>query len=84
MNKWEKTNIVYKFNCKTCPATYIGESSSALKVCINEHKKNRESVVCEHQLEFNHEFDWENTKIIDYVSDYHISNSVFIITFVNI
>ena len=33
-------------------------------------KKNSESVVCEHQLEFNHEFDWENTKIVDYVSDY--------------
>ena len=33
-------------------------------------KKNSESVVCEHQLEFNHEFDWENIKIVDYVSDY--------------
>ena len=33
-------------------------------------KKNSESVVSEHQLEFNHEFDWENTKIVDYVSDY--------------
>ena len=33
-------------------------------------KTNSESVVCEHQLEFNHEFYWENTKIADYVSDY--------------
>ena len=33
-------------------------------------KKNSESVVCEHQLEFNHKFDWEITKIIDNVSDY--------------
>ena len=33
--------------------------------------KYSESVVCEkHQLEFDYEFDWENTKIIDYVSDY--------------
>ena len=31
-------------------------------------KKNSESVVCEHQLEVYHEFDWENTKIIDYKS----------------
>ena len=22
--KWEQTNIVYKFNCKNCPATYVG------------------------------------------------------------
>ena len=40
-------------------ATYIGESKRALRVRINEdkNKKNSESVVCEHQLEFNHEFD---------------------------
>ena len=71
-NKWEQTNILYKFNCKNCPATYIDESKRALRVRINEHKnkKNSESVVCEHQLEFNHEFDWDNTKIVDYVSDY--------------
>ena len=72
-NKWEQTNIFYKFNCKNCPATYIADSNSALRVRINEHKniKNSESVVCEHQLEFNHEFDFENAKIIvDYVSDF--------------
>ena len=40
------------------------------KDSTNKNKKNSESVVCEHQLEFNHEFDWENTKIVDYVSDY--------------
>ena len=70
--KWEQYNIVYKFNCKNCPATHIGESKRALRVRINEHKNetNSESVVCEHQLEFNHEFDWENTKIVDYASDY--------------
>ena len=71
-NNWEQTNIVYKFNYKNCPATYIGESKRALRVCINEHKnkKNSESVVCEHQLGFNHEFDWKNTEIVDYVSNY--------------
>ena len=37
-NKWEQTYIVYKFNCKNCPATYIGESKRALRVRINEHK----------------------------------------------
>ena len=71
-NKWKQTSIVYKFNCKNCPATYIGESKRALRIRINEYKilKNSESVVCEHQLEFNHEFDWENTKIVNYISDY--------------
>ena len=43
-----------------------------LRVRINEHKNKKmsESVVCEHQLKFNHEFDWEHIKIVDYVSDY--------------
>ena len=42
MNKWEQTNIVYKFNCKNCPATtYIGESMRALRVRINEHKNKK-------------------------------------------
>ena len=49
-NKWEQANIVYKFNCKNCPAIYIGESKRALRVRIDEHKnkKNSESTVCEH------------------------------------
>ena len=33
-------------------------------------KKNSEPVVCEYQFRFNHAFNWENTKIVDYVSDY--------------
>ena len=33
-------------------------------------KKSSESVVCDNQLESKHRFDWENTKIVDYVSDY--------------
>ena len=64
---------MYKFNYKNCPATYIDECKRALRVHINEHKNkkiNSESVICGHQLESNHEFDWENTEIVDYVSDY--------------
>ena len=33
-------------------------------------KKNSESVVRENQLEFNHEFNWENTEIINYAPGY--------------
>ena len=43
-NKWEQTNIVYKFNCKNCPATYIGKSKKALRVRINEHKNKKKTV----------------------------------------
>ncbi|XP_043478403.1 uncharacterized protein LOC122508871 [Leptopilina heterotoma] len=64
--KWDKTNVVYKFDCKDCPATYIGETKRSLQTRINEHKKvNDNSVVYRHRLNFNHDFDWENTKILD-------------------
>ena len=43
-NKQEETNIVYKFNCKNCPETYIGESKRALRVRINEHKNTKKTV----------------------------------------
>ena len=70
--KWQQTNIVYSFKCHNCPAIYIGETKRSLKTRINEHKnnKNSESVLFRHQAEFNHEFDWEHVKIIDYESDY--------------
>ncbi|UYV66885.1 hypothetical protein LAZ67_4003230 [Cordylochernes scorpioides] len=36
--KKNKNNVIYKIPCKTCPATYIGETSKALKERINQHK----------------------------------------------
>ena len=70
--KWQQTNIVYSFKCNKCPAIYIGETIRSLRTRINEHKnnKNSESVVFKHWAEFNHEFDWEHVKMIDYESDY--------------
>ena len=40
--KWDRTNIVYKFVCKTCPASYVGEIKRSLKTRINEHKKEQQ------------------------------------------
>ena len=70
--KWQQNNIVYSFKCNNCPAIYIGEMKRSLKTRINEHRnnKNSESVIFKHQAEFNHKFDWEQVKIIDYESDY--------------
>ena len=61
LEKWNKTNVVYKFTCKDCPATYIGETKRSLKTRINEHKN---------KMNYNHEFNWEATKIIDQESNY--------------
>ena len=71
-DKWDRTNVVYKFTCKSCPASYVGETKRALRTRINEHKKNNnpEAVVYQHTKNFSHEFDWNNVKIIDYESNY--------------
>ena len=47
--------MVYKFTCKNCPATYIGETKRSLKTRINEHKKNKniESVIHTHRNSLN-------------------------------
>ncbi|KYN13632.1 hypothetical protein ALC57_14177 [Trachymyrmex cornetzi] len=66
-----KKNVVYKINCKDCNASYVGQTGRKLKTRINEHKKdiNKKSgnfsVVSEHKIEFDHDFDWENIKILD-------------------
>ena len=56
LDKWNQTYVVYKFTSKNCPATYIGETKRSLKTRINEHKnkKSTESVVCQHQVNNNH------------------------------
>jgi len=64
-------NIVYKINCKDCDATYIGQTKRKLSTRVGEHKKdiNRKtsnhSVITEHRLDSNHDFDWENPIMLD-------------------
>ena len=56
----------------SCHIYNIGETKRSLKIRINEHKnkRNSESVVFKHRSQFNHEFDWEHGKIVDYESEY--------------
>ena len=65
-------NVVYKFTCKSCPASYVGETKRAIRTRINEHKKNNnpEAVMYQHTKNFSHEFHCFNVKIIDYESNY--------------
>ena len=32
-----KSNVVYKFTCDACKASYIGETTRHLSTCIHEH-----------------------------------------------
>jgi len=72
-----KNNVVYKIQCRDCEATYVGQTKRQLKTRLKEHKNNikldqsKHSVISEHITKYNHSFDWENTKIIDYESRYY-------------
>jgi len=58
-------NIVYKLSCKNCDATYVGQTKRKLNTRVLEHKNDinkktgKHSVITEHRLDKNHEFDWD-------------------------
>ena len=68
-NTMERTNVVYRICCKDCEAYYISETKKSLKTRIKEHinNKNNESVVCQHKINFGHEFDCNRTVVVDAV-----------------
>jgi len=64
----------YKLRCE---ATYVGQTKRQLRIKLKEHKNNlkqdqsKYSVISEHNIiEYNHSFDWDNTKIIDRESNF--------------
>jgi len=63
--------VIYKISCYDCDASYVGQTKRQLRTRIKEHvsdinKKNGSpSVISEHILNFNHDFKWDNIKIID-------------------
>ncbi|KYN14004.1 2-hydroxyacylsphingosine 1-beta-galactosyltransferase [Trachymyrmex cornetzi] len=63
-------NVVYKIECKKCDATYVGQICRKLYTRIAEHRNhinwntNSQSVITDYRLEYNHEFDWKNVKIL--------------------
>jgi len=58
-------NIVYKLSCKNCDAIYVGQTKRKLNTRITEHKNDinkktgKHSMITEHNLNKNHEFDWD-------------------------
>jgi len=64
------TEIVYRINCKNCNGAYVGQTKRHLATRIKEHKNNIRnstgnfSVVTDHRLKFDHDFDWINPEIL--------------------
>ena len=83
----KKLNVVYKISCKSCDASYVGQTCRQLKSRITEHKNHirwntsTRNVITEHQLQEGHDFDWENVTILDDEPHYKkrlISEMIFI------
>jgi len=73
----KNSNVVYKISCNECDATYVGQTKRQLQTRIKEHKSDinkptsSPSVISQHRLTHNHEFDWNNIKILDKEQTYH-------------
>ena len=66
-----KSNVVYKILCNDCDASYVGQTGRQLKTRIAEHrnhirhKASARSVITDHRLSHNHDFQWDNVLILD-------------------
>ncbi|KYM97737.1 hypothetical protein ALC62_11566 [Cyphomyrmex costatus] len=72
-----KKNVVYRIKCNDCDVTHVGQTRRKLKTRVNEHRSHihwntsSRSVITDHRLEHNHEFDWNNVDILDCENFYH-------------
>jgi len=63
------TELVYKLNCKDCDKVYIGQTKRHMGTRIKEHLNNikstsNHSVVTNHRLSYNHDFEWDKPNIL--------------------
>jgi len=65
-----KTEVVYKIECKDCDQVYINQTKRHLETRIKEHRSNIKnpsgnfSVVTNNRISLQHEFKWDNTRIL--------------------
>ena len=61
--------VVYKINCATCNAEYIGKTERILAHRMKEHTKSDKSACYQHTVDNpDHQMDYENIKVIDRAS----------------
>lgn len=73
----QKKNVVYRLDCENCNAAYVRKTKRKLTTRISENRSqiNRNvdniSVVTEHRLDIGHNFNWQNTKILNTEQHFH-------------
>jgi len=82
-----QSDCVYKIVCGDCDASYVGQTKRQLATRIKEHKGDYNkkigtlSVISNHRLKNNHEFNWGETRILDKELSYTkrlVSEMIFI------
>ena len=71
----DQCNVIYKIPCASCPWSYIGETKRSFTTRRKEHMRNlkhrtKGSNVAKHAWTFNHDIDFNNSKIIDKVNNW--------------
>ena len=78
----QKRNVIYKINCINCDSCYIGMTVRLLGKRVNEHKRGQRktqagtlesgetTALTKHVAGFNHEFNFDEVKILDQQNDY--------------
>ena len=71
-------DVVYKISCRDCDASYVGQTSRQVRTRISEHRNHIrrnvstcQSVITNHRLDYGHEFDWDNVKVLDHERFYY-------------
>ena len=63
--------MVYKISCNNCDASYVGQTGRQLKTRISKHrnhirhKTSVRSVIIEHRLQYDHDFQWNKVRTLD-------------------
>ncbi|BHF63171.1 hypothetical protein SprV_0200616200 [Sparganum proliferum] len=63
------TNVIYRVQCNSCEANYVGETGKRLQTRVNEHMRavrrvDPLSLVAEHCADSGHTFAFQNAKIL--------------------
>lgn len=68
----KKSNVVYAIPCLNCPKKYIGMTTQLLNNRLNGHKytKNASTALHKHESQTNHEFNFNETKILVQETNY--------------